>query len=365
MDIKIPVEVAGQGKRAYDVSIGPGAAAELGRIILDKIPVNRATAVTNPAIWDIVGEKVDTALSDAGLVFDLIEIPEGEENKTLETLTAVFEAMTEFGAGRLDPVIAIGGGVIGDLAGLAASTYMRGVPFFNVPTSLLAQVDSSIGGKTGVDLPAGKNLVGTFYQPSAVVSDIDFLKTLPNRELRCGMAELIKSSLLTGGEFLHYVEENTAKIVNREPEALTEAVARCVKFKAEVIGADETDKTGRRAILNYGHTYGHALEAVRGFSDINHGEAVAEGLRFSARLSAKMGLAGTSLVKKTDELLEAAGFPSGATIGDPEELFAAMKHDKKKTGDEITFILMEDFGRPVIREVGQDTIIDLIKETVR
>jgi 3-dehydroquinate synthase len=365
LDIKIPVDVPGQAKRKYDVSIGSGVAARLGRIITAVIPDGRLTVITNRQVWDIVGDPIDTSLREAGLVFDLIEIPEGEVSKTPETVTAVYEAMTEFGARRIDPVVAVGGGVIGDLAGFAASTYMRGVSFFNVPTTLLSQVDSSIGGKTGVDLPAGKNLVGTFYQPAAVISDIDFLSSLPDREIKCGLAEVIKAALLAGGEFLDFMEGNIDSLVRREPASLTEAVALSVRFKAEIITSDEMDLNGRRAILNYGHTYGHALEAVTEFTGISHGEAVAEGMRFSARLSDKLGLAGPKITEKTNQLLNRAGFAPDMTFVNADNLIAAMNMDKKKTTNEITFILMEDFGRPVIEMVGPDTIISLVKEMIR
>lgn len=365
MDIKIPVGVPGQEKRTYDVHIGPGAANGLGGIICDTAPSDRATVVSNRQVWDIAGDVIDATLSDAGFVFDLIEIPEGESSKTMETLTAVFEAMTEFGARRFDPLIAVGGGVVGDLTGLVASTYMRGVPFVNVPTTLLAQVDSSIGGKTGVDLPEGKNLVGSFYQPAAVVSDIDFLKYLPDREIKCGLAEVIKSALLAGGEFLKFVEDDIDNTVQRQPETLAKAVSMSVKFKAEIIEADEMDKTGRRAILNYGHTYGHALEAESEFSGISHGEAVAEGLRFSAMLGERLGVAGPRIIEKTDLLLSRAGFGLDMTVVDAEAVFDAMMFDKKKTGNDITFILMEDFGRPVIKTVDKETIVNLIKEIAR
>jgi 3-dehydroquinate synthase len=360
---KVTVTIPAGTTKTYDVHIGQGAVWQLGEVLAGLSGAKRATLISNDYIWNLVGDTVDSSLSDSGIPFDLIEIPEGEAHKTIETCQAAYEALTDFGAGRRDPIIAIGGGVIGDLAGFVAATYMRGAPFINVPTTLLAQVDSSIGGKTGVDLTAGKNLVGAFYQPMAVVSDTALLATLPDREVRCGLAEIIKCALLAGGEPLSFIEKNIKKLARRDKNALTEAVIRSVGFKAEIVSGDEQDLTGRRAVLNYGHTFGHALEAASDYIDINHGEAVAEGLRFAARLGEELGAGNGEIVETTGRLLAMAGFGSAPPeIVDVAGLMDAMRLDKKKTGPLISFVLLEDFGRPVVKETDDKTIMKVIKE---
>jgi len=361
---KITVTVPPGKSVSYDIRIGCGSAGSLGEIMSGVTASKRATVITSANIWRLVSETVDKSLADSDFIFDLIEIPDGEAFKTIETCQDVFVALSEFGAGRGGAIVAVGGGVVGDLAGFVAASYMRGVPFINVPTTLLAQVDSSIGGKTGVDLPAGKNLVGAFYQPRAVVSDTAFLATLPDREIRCGAAEIIKSAMLAGGDFLSFVDNSLDGMVRREEAALEESVAKAAGFKAEVVGEDERDLTGRRAILNYGHTFGHALEAVSGYQEVNHGEAVASGLRFAAKLGEKLGVSGPEIAATTDRLLEKAGFEpvAGLTEAADKGLIDAMRRDKKKTGSDVSFILLEDFGRPVIRDVDEITIMETIKE---
>ncbi len=367
MATKITVTVPSGKPLSYDVHIGRGASDSLGEILSAVVASKRATVITSENIWPLVGETIDGSLEISDFTFDLIEIPDGEAYKTIETWHEVLVALSEFGAGRGDAIIAVGGGVVGDLAGFAAAAYMRGAPFVNVPTTLLAQVDSSIGGKTGVDLPAGKNLVGAFYQPMAVVSDTAFLATLPEREIRCGLAEIIKSAMLAGGDFLSFINDGMDNIVSGEEDALSEAVVKTAGFKAGIVGEDEKDVSGRRAILNYGHTFGHALEAASEYRELNHGEAVAIGLRFAANLGERLGVSGRHIAEATDMLLGKAGFeiPDGLADTDEAKLIEAIRLDKKKTGSAISFILLEDFGRPVIREVDEITIMETIKEMRR
>jgi len=365
LDTKIKVEISPSGSQSYEVYIGRTVGERLGTIVKSATDADRATVISNPEIWKCAGAVVDTSLQDAGITFDLIEIPEGETAKTLTTCQAIYEALTTFGAGRHDAIIAVGGGVIGDLAGFLAATYMRGVPFVNVPTTLLAQVDSSIGGKTGVDLPAGKNLVGVFYQPAAVISDIGFLATLPDREIRSGLAEIIKSAALAGDGFLEHVERQAGKLKARDEAALTEAVRRSVRFKADVVAGDERDQSDRRAVLNYGHTFGHALEAASGYTGPNHGEAIAAGLVFAAKLGVRIGVGSQTVVDTLVSLLERADLAPNPLAVATKDLLKAMRLDKKKSGQDINFVLLEDFGRPVIQSVDEPTIAALIKEMRR
>lgn len=362
LDTKITVKIPKICSAVYDVQIGTGIIKSSGAMIGKTGAYTRATVISNADVWGLVGDKVDASLGKAGIAFDLVEVPEGETFKTYETAQALYEALAEFRASRGDPIIAVGGGVIGDLAGFVAATYMRGVPFVNIPTTLLAQVDSSIGGKTGVDLSEGKNLVGAFYQPALVISDTEVLHSLPDREVRCGLAEVIKTALLTGDGFLDYVDENMEDLVRLSEIALSETVRRCVKFKAAIVADDEHDLTGRRAILNYGHTYAHALEAVAGYRDLPHGEAVAAGLAFAARLSVKIGLGQEAVVAKTDQLLARAGLSNSVAGAKDKDILTVMGRDKKRQGQGITFVLLEDFGKPVLKTVDEKTVLNFIKE---
>ncbi|MFH1736421.1 MAG: 3-dehydroquinate synthase family protein, partial [Actinomycetota bacterium] len=238
MDTKITVCIPTKPPLKYEVLIGEGMIGRLGQTLKRSLAASRATVVSNHDIWLLHGQALDKSLSLAGLSFDLIEVPEGESYKTLDTLAVVYQALVELKAMRNEPVISFGGGVIGDLAGLTAATYMRGVPFINVPTTLLAMADSSVGGKTGVDLPAGKNLIGTFYQPSAVLADVSFLSTLPAQEYAGGMAEIIKMAALEGDEAFSALERDTAALREREPAAIIKALAKAVRFKANIVASD-------------------------------------------------------------------------------------------------------------------------------
>lgn len=367
MATKVTITLPPGEAKSYDAHIGGGAVDLLGEILSDTTTSKRVTVISSTDIWQLVGEAVAKSLANSGITFNLVKIPDGEAFKTVETCQTVFTSLTDFRARRGDAIVAVGGGVVGDLAGFVAASYMRGVPFINVPTTLLAQIDSSIGGKTGVDLPAGKNLVGAFYQPLAVISDIAFLTTLPDREIRCGLAEIIKSAMLAGGEFLSFMENNIEKITRRDEAAITEAVINSVAFKGEVVSGDERDLTGGRAILNYGHTFGHALEAASEYKEVCHGEAVAEGLIFAAYLGKKLGVGSGNIIAMTERLLAKAGFSPAAGLADVDEngLIVAMRLDKKKTEPKTSFILLEDFGRPVVRKVEETIIRETVKEIFR
>lgn len=362
MDIKETILIPAPKSVSYDVIIGPGISASLGRKIKDGLRPSRVTVVSNPEIWELVGDQIAASLESADIYFDLIAIPEGESHKTLDTAGLVYEAMSDAKAARVDPVIAVGGGVVGDLAGFVAATFMRGVPFVNVPTTFLAMIDSSVGGKTGVDLAVGKNMVGAFHQPFCVISDVDFLRTLPARELKCGAAEAIKTAFLAGGYFMSYIEDNMGAILALDAEVLVETVKRSVRFKGDIIAADPLDVKGTRAFLNYGHTFGHALETVGSYLDLNHGEAVGLGMVFAARLSHRLGVCGPGIVSQTIELLEAAGLPVNVTIDGAEDIIGIMERDKKNCSGSARFVLLEDVGRPVLRDVPWNDVAALLKE---
>ncbi|MGH2590301.1 MAG: 3-dehydroquinate synthase, partial [Actinomycetota bacterium] len=266
--------------------------------------------------------------------------------KSLQTMTALQRQLATQEAHRDDLVVALGGGSVGDLAGFVAATYMRGVPFVQVPTSLTAQVDAAIGGKTAVNLPEGKNLVGAFHQPVAVLADVSTLATLPEREYRSGLAEVAKYALTLDFELLALLERDPAPVLRRDPAALEALVARCVRAKAGVVGEDERD-AGRRLILNYGHTLGHALERVDAFAGRSHGEAVAVGMVFAARIAEARGSGPAGLAARHVRLLSSLGIESGGGLPPADEVLTAMRMDKKYRGG-VRFVLLEEVGRPVV-----------------
>ncbi len=278
-----------------------------------------------------------------------IVLPDGESYKNWETLNRVFDALLSNRCERSTPLIALGGGVIGDITGFAAASYQRGVPFIQIPTTLLAQVDSAVGGKTAINHPLGKNMIGAFYQPRAVIADMDTLHTLPARELAAGLAEIIKYGLIRDPEFLTWLEHNIDRLNAREPEALAYAVERSCQNKAEVVANDERE-TGGRALLNFGHTFGHAIEAGMGYGQWLHGEAVAAGMVLAARFSEKLGLISAQDVRRTSELLARAKLPTEAPGLGVERYLDLMGHDKKVEAGRIKFILLRKAGEAFVTD---------------
>ena len=323
---------------------------------------SRATVISNQEIWTRHGQALDDSLREAGFSFDLIEVPEGEVFKSLDTLSMVYKALVETKALRNEPIIAFGGGVIGDLAGLAAATYMRGVPFVNVPTTLLAMADSSVGGKTGVDLPEGKNLVGAFYQPSMVLTDVSFLSTLPAKEYAGGMAEIIKMAALQSDEAFTELENETAALRKREPAAIARMLEKVVRYKADIVSSDERDSSGIRAKLNLGHTLAHALEADAGYEDYSHGEAVAVGLVFAAKLSIKLGYGDKRMIARLISIIDKFGLPAKAKIKSVAGIMAIIEKDKKRDERGAIFVLLDGFGGPKIELVTTETLKRVLKE---
>ncbi|MEM9529574.1 MAG: 3-dehydroquinate synthase [Pseudomonadota bacterium] len=346
------------GARSYPVRIGPGI-LEDGAWLTSFLGTGAVVVVTDENVAPPYLAILTQAL-EAAQIHSLV-LPPGEGQKSMDTLSRLHGYLSEIGAQRDCTLVALGGGVIGDLVGFAAATWMRGVKFVQIPTTLLAQVDSSVGGKTAVNIPAGKNLVGAFHQPEAVLVDLATLKTLAPRELRAGLAEVIKYGLIRDPEFLGWLQNHMASLLALDAEALGFAVARSVEHKAQVVAADERE-AGQRALLNLGHTFGHAIEAKAGYGEVLHGEAVAIGMVCAAHLSAALDLLEPAAVEPVVNLLTAAGLPVSLPQDlDPETLLAAMRLDKKNRAGRLRLILLEKLGRAVIRD---DVPTDPIRQTM-
>jgi len=335
--------------RHYDVVIEPGAIARLGEGLRSVAPHERCALVSDATVHALHGAAAEASLRAAGFDVVTAQIPPGEESKTLAQVARLYEVLLEHRLERRSPLVALGGGVVGDLVGFVAATYLRGVPFVQCPTTLLAMVDSSVGGKTGVNVPQGKNLIGAFHQPVAVWADPLALATLPERELRCGLAECVKHGVIRDASLVGFIRDELERILAADPEVLTELVRRNVRIKAAVVMEDERE-TGVRAHLNLGHTFGHAIEATTGYGRILHGEAVGLGMLAAARTAAELGICDSALCGELADLLETAGLPVRVDLPDDDTLAAAMRLDKKVADDRIRFVLPEALGRVVIRD---------------
>ena len=340
------IEVA-LGARSYPIYIGTRL---LGRsdLVLPRLKHRRVAIVTNTVVAPLHLDALRAGLEAAGVATIPIVLPDGEAHKDWETLNLIFDGLLSNGCERSTTLIALGGGVVGDMAGFAAATYQRGVPFIQIPTTLLAQVDSSVGGKTAINHPLGKNMIGAFHQPKLVLADIGTLATLPDRELKAGLAEVIKYGLIRDLPFLEWLEANIGALLGRDPQALAYAVERSCINKAEVVASDETEQ-GERATLNLGHTFGHAIETGMGYGAWLHGEAVAAGTVMAAELSQRLGLLSADAVGRIRRLLERAGLPvSGPALG-VERYLELMQHDKKVLAGKLRLVLLDGLGKTVIR----------------
>lgn len=346
MSRTVPV---GLGDRAYDVLVGEGLLDQAGRLIAPFQKRGRTAVVSDETVWGLHGARLTAALAGAGIEALPVIVPPGEQTKSFEGLADVSDRLLALELDRGDIITAFGGGVVGDLAGFAAAIYKRGIDFVQIPTTLLAQVDSSVGGKTAIDTPRGKNLVGAFHQPKLVLADQTVLSTLPDREMRAGYAEIIKYGLLGDRAFFEWLEANVAAVLARDPQALAHAVARSVEMKAEIVAEDEKER-GRRALLNLGHTFGHALESETGYgAALLHGEAVGVGMALAFRFSARQGLANGQDAERASRAIAASGLPT--TLQDvPGHPFDAarlvmhMGQDKKAEAGRLTFILARALG---------------------
>jgi 3-dehydroquinate synthase len=339
--------------RAYDVTVGTGLLERAGSHLPELRGAERAFVVADAVVAERYLPALERGLSACGLGSVHLGVPEGEEAKSLPTMAAVQRQLATQEAHRDDVVVALGGGAVGDLAGFVAATYMRGVPFVQVPTTLTAQVDAAIGGKAAVNLPEGKNLVGAFHQPVAVLADVSTLRTLGDRDFRSGLAEVAKYGLTLDLELLERLERDPGSLLARDPGVLEDVVARCVRAKAGVVAVDERD-AGARLVLNYGHTLGHALERLDAFAGRTHGEAISIGMMFAARLSAALGNA--DLVARHARLLTSLGLETGGPLPPADEVIAAMRMDKKYRGG-IRFVLLEDVGRPVVVDAVSEELV--------
>lgn len=344
------------GEDGYDVVVAPGALDELGARLQALGGLGPVVLVTNPTVRGLYGAAAESSLRAAALDPVVAEIPDGERYKTMATLETILDAALSRGADRSSVVVALGGGVVGDLAGFAAATLYRGVRLYMVPTTLLAQVDSSVGGKTGVNRPQGKNLVGAFHQPSGVLADTSVLATLPEREYRAGLAEVVKYGVILDGDFFAFLERGVGRLNVRDPELLVEVVERCVQLKASVVERDERER-GLRRLLNFGHTVGHAVEKATAYSRLLHGEAVAMGMVAAARLSERLGVCGSEVSTRIQSLLSALGLATEIPADvERAAVIDAVAYDKKAQGSKVVFVLAEGIGRCVQRELDRGSI---------
>ncbi len=327
----------------YDVTIDPGALERVGEIVRGVAPQARAALLADASVFDLHGETVRGSLQDAGYDVACDTLPAGERHKTLDTVREFYDLLLDAELERRSPVVALGGGVAGDTVGFVAATYLRGVPFVQCPTSLLAMVDASVGGKVGVNVPQGKNLIGAFHQPHAVIIDPLVLQTLGERERRCGLAECVKHGVIRDAELFDWIAEHLDAIHALAPEVMVKLLRRNVEIKAKVVMADERE-SGERAHLNFGHTFAHAIEATAGYGEIAHGEAVGLGMVAAARLAADLGRCEPLVADRIVELLNAIGLPTTADLAETDILMAAMRHDKKVKDARMRLVLPDRLG---------------------
>lgn len=335
--------------RAYSVFVGWGILDTLGRRMKQAGLEGGAFVVSDETVSCLYGQRVQAFLEDAGFRTASVSFPAGEQSKSLASVSRICDFLVQQKAERGDTVVALGGGVVGDVAGFAAATFLRGINVIQVPTTLVGMVDSAIGGKTGVDHPQGKNLIGAFHQPSLVLSDVQLLTTLPRRELSAGWAEVVKYGLIMDAQFYALLESRAGSLLSMDADTVVEAVSRSVAFKARIVGEDEKETKGRRTILNFGHTIGHGIEAATGYGAFLHGEAVAVGMVGAAMLSQRMGLAGPEVVSRVRGVLERLSLPVSCPGVSGSQVLNAIKLDKKVKGKAVRWVLLEGIGKAVVR----------------
>jgi 3-dehydroquinate synthase len=347
------------GDRSYPIRIRPGSLPDLGGAIAQELGGDRVVVITTPRVGEAHYAPVEKGLASAGVRADRFDVPDGERAKTLRTASRVYDALIEFGTDRQTIVVGLGGGAVGDLTGFVASTFLRGVRLVQVPTTLLAQVDASVGGKTAVNHPRGKNLIGTFYQPRMVWIDPDVLRTLSARERRSGMAEIVKVAALWDAEFFAWLEDHAEEAVRLERGPVTEAVARACGIKAEIVGLDERE-AGLRSLLNFGHTLGHAIENAASYRRYRHGEAVTMGMVFAVRLSEKCGLCPPGCAARLKALLERLGLPTEPPdwAEERDAYLRAISVDKKVRGEKVGFVMLRDIGSAEVVRLTPEEILE-------
>jgi len=351
------------GERSYPIDIGTGNLGDVGEFLKSLRKVTHSVVIADAAVASVQAATVAASLSAAGIKVDQVTVESGEASKRASVLESLWNTLLECGADRRTLVTAVGGGVIGDLAGFAAASYARGLPFLQIPTTLLAQVDSSVGGKTGINLSGAKNMVGAFWQPIGVVIDSETLDTLPTREYLSGLAEVVKYGVILDAEFFAYLEANVAGCVSRDPETVRTIVARSCELKALVVSQDEREETGLRAVLNYGHTFCHAFETLTNYATLLHGEAVSIGMMCAARLAARMGRIDQAMVDRQRSLLVALGLPIQTPELDPQEILRVMGRDKKVEHGKLRFVLPSRMGHvELVGDVNPEDVLAALVE---
>ncbi len=330
-------------ERKYTIEIGTGNLPEAGRFVDERLSPAHVVLVTDENVVEPHGQAVANSLAEHADV-DILAVEPGESTKSIATADVLWQKLLDVGADRRTAVVAVGGGVVGDLAGFVAATFARGLPFVQIPTTLLAQVDSSVGGKVGVNLPGAKNMVGAFWQPRGVLIDTAVLTTLPGREYRAGLAEVVKYGVILDADFFTYLEDHAAELCERDHEVLRHIVARSCQLKADVVASDEREETGLRAVLNYGHTFCHAFETLTGYGQLLHGEAVSIGMMCAARLAERLGRIDATFVARQLALLTALELPTQMPLLDADEVIAVMRRDKKAAEGRLRFVLPTRLG---------------------
>lgn len=350
------------GERSYPITIGTALLSDQA-LLAEQIKGKRVAIITNTVVAPIYLDQLSASLSNLGKDVLKVILPDGEEYKNWSSLMSIFDALLENKCDRKITLIALGGGVIGDMTGFAASAYMRGVPFVQIPTTLLSQVDSSVGGKTGINHPLGKNMIGAFYQPEAVIADISTLMSLPDNELSAGLAEVIKHGAIIDTVFFDWIEKNIAQLRAKDPQALAHAIARSCEIKADIVRQDEREG-GLRAILNFGHTFAHAIESGLGYGKWLHGEAVGCGMVMAAELSCRLGYIDYVSKTRIKQLVEAAGLPTTAPDLGEERWLELMEVDKKNEGGKIKFILLKPLGTAHITTAPKEILLQTLRHCI-
>lgn len=363
-DVPPPTTVpVGLSDRSYNVHVGSGVLTRAGELCTEAGLRERGLLVTNDTVGELYGVPLQRSLSLASCRVPLLHIPEGEDNKTLATVERIFRAAVAHKLDRQSFIIALGGGVVGDVAGFAAAAFLRGIHFVQVPTTLLAQVDAAVGGKVGVNLDEGKNLVGAFHQPRIVIADVDTLTSLPGRELAAGLAEVIKYGAIDDLDLYHFLEDRMDRLLAGDRAALMRVVARSCEIKARIVADDERETRGVREFLNFGHTVGHALEAIGKYTSLLHGEAVAIGMISAAMLSARLYGLPEAEVERLVSIIERAGLPVAPPPVDERQLLTVMRRDKKVRADKLRFVLLERVGEPVVTDdVPDELVLEVMQE---
>ncbi len=365
--MKIRVDLSSSAKDdSYDILIGSGIVnAEAGGEVIDVIKQaglkGRACVITTETVNGLYSRLLKNFLKNAGIEPVVLVLPDGESTKSIKYLSYIYDELIKNRFERGEFIIAFGGGVIGDIAGYAAATYLRGINFIQIPTTLLADVDSSVGGKTGIDHPGGKNLIGAFYQPKCVIIDVNLLDTLPERELKNGFAEVIKYGAVLDGEFFIYLENNYEKILSRDKDGLTRIIRRSCAIKADVVNKDEKE-AGLRSVLNFGHSLGHAVETLYNYETVKHGEAIAIGMIFASMVSEDLGFCTGETLNRIKMLIKNSGLPAKIPNFTPVEYINAMKLDKKVESRLIKFVLVKEIGGFVFKELDFDYIHGFLKK---